>query len=171
MFHNWSTNQSPLRNNRVWGEFWVLYKYTKFGLKNEKNTLQPTINILVPEDHQAFYFFIHNKGQMYIPKRDEAFGSFYFYVTMPMSANATPMQYLGEQSYRIERTHYKTLRTENQRCDDRVDATNTFTCITKYLEQTVGCSIGMYGTDSTILRSSAQLPHIWTYFNIRGIEK
>ena len=133
--------------------------------------MQPKIHVRVPEDHGSLYFFIHNKGQMYIPKRDEAFGSFYFYITMPMSVNATPMQYLGDQKYRIERTHYKTLKTENQRCDDRVDASNTLSCITKYLEQTVGCSIGMYGTDSTIQRYSEQLLRFLIFFNICGIVK
>ena len=117
--------------------------------------MQPTINLLVPEDHHAFFFFIHNKGQMYIPKQDEAFGSFYFYITM-----ITRPKYHGEQKYRIERTHYKTLRTEKQRCDDRVDVANTTTCITQYIEQTVGCSIGMYGTESTVQRYSVQLLHI-----------
>ena len=81
---------------------------------------------------------------MYFPKRDEAFGSFYFYISMP--------QYHGVQSYRLERTHYKTLRTESQRCDNRIDGANTTTCITHYLEQMVGCSMGMYGTDPGIKR-------------------
>ena len=44
--------------------------------------MQTIIKLPIPEDHETFWFFIHNKGQMYFPKQDEAFGSYYFYKQM-----------------------------------------------------------------------------------------
>ena len=42
------------------------------------NDLQLSIQIALPDDVYHLEFYIHNKGQMYLPKKDGAFGSFYF---------------------------------------------------------------------------------------------
>ena len=113
---------------------------------------QPFIEIFIPEDHWKFLYFVHNKGQMYFPKQDEAFGSFYFDKSYnpPKNQNYT-FRYI--QSFRLVRTHWKTLPTENQRCDERWNSgTDTTNCITNYLEQTVGCSMGLLGTNPKLKR-------------------
>ena len=84
---------------------------------------------------------------MYFPKRDEAFGSFYIYKMM-----AKHEGWMNHQKYRIERTHWKTLNTEKQRCDNENATNNTTKCITRYIEKTIGCSMGMYGTDQDLKR-------------------
>ena len=116
------------------------------------NSRQPVIEIRIPEDHYKFLFFVHNKGQMYFPKQDEAFGSYYFHKSYhpPKNQNYT---YRYQQSFRLERTHWKTLPTENQRCGKPGNSgADTTTCITRYLEQTVGCSMGLLGTDPDLKR-------------------
>ena len=109
--------------------------------------LQPKITIPIPKDHMCFYFFIHNKDQMYIPKQDEAFGSFYFYIALGAPSNKNYYR-----SYLLTRTRWKTLSTPSQRCDDGKSEANTTKCITRYMEQTVGCSMGLHGTDPNLNR-------------------
>ena len=80
---------------------------------------------------------------MYIPKQDEAFGSFCIYRMMTKHEG---------KIYRIERTRWKTLNTEKQRCDNENATNNTTKCITRYIEETIGCSMGMYGRDQDLKR-------------------
>ena len=89
---------------------------------------------------------------MYFPKQDEAFGSFYFYKRMPVGRNRA---YIAK--YRLERTYWKTLRTESHICNEQNSEANTTKCITRYLEQKVGCSIGMQGTDPDMKRCDFML--------------
>ena len=117
----------------------------------EYNFRQPIILLRVPVGNMGFFFFIHNKGQMYFPRFDEAFGSFYFYREISYPPPNYKV-YHHMQSYRLERTHWKTLNTENQRCDEGNSVPNTTKCITRYLEQTVGCSMGLYGSDPGMKR-------------------
>ena len=49
--------------------------------------------------------------------------------------------------YNLERIHWKTLNTESERCDESESEPNTTICITRYIEQSVGCSMGYHGTD------------------------
>ena len=109
--------------------------------------LQPKVTIPIPKDHFCFYFFIHNKDQMYIPKQDDAFGSSYFFKGLGAPSNKSYYR-----SYLVTRTRWKTISTPNQRCDDGNSAANTTTCITRYIEQKVGCSMGLQGTDPNLSR-------------------
>ena len=109
--------------------------------------LQPKITVPIPEDHICFYFFIHNKDQMYIPKQDEAFGSFYFYLALGSPSNKSYYR-----SYLLQRTRWKKLSTPNQRCMEGISAANTTRCITRYLEQKVGCSMDLHGSDPKLKR-------------------
>ena len=100
----------------------------------------------IPDYHYHLQFYVHNKAQMYLPRQDGAFGSFYFFKKLP------PYNVLTYDNYLLERTHVKTLNTQNQRCDEENSGVDTTTCITKYLEQTVGCSMGLHGTDPDLKR-------------------
>ena len=100
-----------------------------------------------PVDLQQFAFFIHNRDQMYLPRQDQLFGSYYFPVGMP-----TDKEVFTIASYELERTHWKTLNTEKDRCDETDSEANTTKCITQFLEQSVGCSMGSYGADPSMER-------------------
>ena len=91
---------------------------------------------------------------MYIPKRDGAFGSSYFKKHIPDHTKRY------SQRYSLERTHMKLLRTKNQECDDKNSEPNTTICITRHLEKTVGCSLGMQGGDPHIERYHLKIHHI-----------
>ena len=52
--------------------------------------------------------------------------------------------------YKITKTHWKALDTPNKRCDDSNSEANTTQCITRYLENTIGCSMGLAGSDKQI---------------------
>ena len=78
--------------------------------------LQPKVTIPIPKDHFCFYFFIHNKDQMYLPKIDQTFGSYYLYLdtSKKLKGNGTCLA----KQYKLERTHWKTLDKERNRCDE-----------------------------------------------------
>ena len=106
---------------------------------------QPKITLPIPEDHNTFFFFIHNKDQMYIPKSDGVFGSYYFYKTIETPGNKS-----YSQDYLLTRSHWKTLNTPRRRCDEGKKAASTTRCIARYLEQKVGCSMGLHGNDAVL---------------------
>ena len=85
---------------------------------------------------------------MYLPKQDEAFGSFYFHKSYNPPRQKYSWRY--DQGYRLERTHWKILDTQDQRCDKGSLRVDTTTCITRYLEKTIGCSMGLHGTNPTL---------------------
>lgn len=84
---------------------------------------------------------------MYVPKQDDAFGGCYFYRGTGVLSNGSYYQ-----SYTLTRTRWKTLNTATQRCDEGKSAANTTKCITRYLERTIGCSLGLHGTDPGVKR-------------------
>ena len=94
---------------------------------------------------------------MYFPKKDGIFGSSYFYKDMP--AHRYGHKRFG-QTYRLDRTHWKIMRTKDQICDEGNSEPNTTMCITRHLENKVGCSIGMLGADPHIERYHLKIHHI-----------
>ena len=130
--------------------FHALYGYNYYPIIN----LQPSFLMPIPADLVGFYFFTHNKGQMYFPRRDGAFGSSFLFREFP----ANNKRY--GQAYKLEQTHLKMLRTENQVCDEGTSEPNTTLCITRHCERTVGCSIGMAGADPNIRRCHEMIFHM-----------
>ena len=140
MFNYGSTNHNSFWNPQIYSESQMLK-----GFVNSLKLIlfQPKLHIPIPKDHERFYFFVHNKNQMYIPKLNNAFGSFYFYKNLRGSnCNST-----CQQSYLLTRTRKKILNHDDQRCDESNGAANTAQCITSYLEERIGCSMGLYGSD------------------------
>ena len=93
---------------------------------------------------------------MFFPRQDNIFGSFYFAKRgltryfENCEFDRGPCAY--RQSYKLERTHWKTLNTKNQRCDDGSSRPNTTSCITQYLDKKIGCSMGLHGADPYMKR-------------------
>ena len=77
---------------------------------------------------------------MYFMKQDKPFGSYYFPLQMPLDKEV-----FWIANYELERTHWKTLNTENERCDETDSEANTTKCITQFLERSAGCSMGSHG--------------------------
>ena len=74
---------------------------------------------------------------MYFPKDDNIFGSDNIFKEI----NSTGSY---DQTLSLTRTRWKTLSYENNRCDQDPDTEASFTqCITHYLEDKVGCSMGL----------------------------
>ena len=64
--------------------------------------------------------------------------------------DAPPNHKVYHQSYKFRKTYWKALDTPEKRCDESSLEANTTQCITRYLEQTVGCSLGLAGSDKQI---------------------
>ena len=98
----------------------------------------------MPDDLKGgFKIYAYNKGQMIIPRRDQVFGS--YNMILPI-----PKRYIGEgyclyKDYELRRTRWITLDERHQRCDYSKTAAKTTECVTQYLEQEIGCSMGLLG--------------------------
>ena len=96
--------------------------------------------VKTPPENEGYRYYLHNKDQMYFPKVDEIFGSKVFY--SPMAE--------GSPTYKIKRIRWKALDTPGKRCTSQDTEANTTKCITAYMENTIGCSMGLAGSDRQI---------------------
>ena len=83
---------------------------------------------------------------MYFPKDDTIFGSNVIYKNDFTNYEGDYYQALG-----ITRTRWKSLKTDNNNCDDdqEIEA-NATKCITHYMEDKIGCSVGLSGNNPEI---------------------
>ena len=95
---------------------------------------------------------------MYLPHYERAFGSDFLKVSLPSNEERKKdREYMYSQSYWLRRTHWKALDNEQQRCDQNDAAGNTTKCITEYLEQKIGCSLGLLGSTAMVPRFNHHL--------------
>ena len=120
----------------------------QWRLKNHFS-LQVEIAVPIPWNwDNEFNLFVHNKGQMYFPKNDEIFGSHHMSITV----NKVNKGYY-DQHFTLTRIRWKTLDSEFKRCDeDTTLEANTTECITHHLEDKIGCSMGLSGSDQKLQR-------------------
>ena len=95
----------------------------------------------------SFLIFLHDKGHMYMPRVDRIFGSEYIVIHKSTWENETAYY----QYHEFGRTHWKSLDTQDKRCDveNRYNATK---CITLFLENSIGCSMGMAESNRDVKR-------------------
>ena len=115
--------------------------------KDVKLICQVEIVVKLPADVR-FKLFVHNKHQMYFPKDDEIFGSYYNYFDYgPLKKG------FYQQTFTVSRTRWKTIDISNKRCDaDTHFEPNTTECITHYLEEKIGCSMGLKSSNKNVDR-------------------
>ena len=102
--------------------------------------------------------FLYNKGQIYLPNYEKAFGSEFLKLKLPhYSQRKKSTLYRYSQDYLLKRMHLKALDKEQQRCDQDDSAGNTTKCITEYLEQKIGCSMDLQDSSSVV-------PRFYPYF-------
>ena len=100
--------------------------------------------------------FMHNKDQMYIPKIDKIFGSEF----LSLQVDSARMKKAKEQGtayhistvYNMAKTHWKALDTPLKRCRSETKEANTTTCIVQFLENKIGCSLGLAKSNSKVKR-------------------
>lgn len=110
---------------------------------------------------------------MYLPQYEKSFGSEFLTITVPnhgYNIQDTNLSFSYGQDYLLKRTHWKALDNEQQRCDQEDNAKSTTKCITEYLEEVAGCSMGLQGSNPTIARFF-RMPHmeLWNKTNTKVI--
>ena len=105
----------------------------------------------------GFKIFIHNKGQMHFPKVDKIFGSEYISIDMTEKFRQAKkeerfQQVAFRQTYELSRMRWKTLDTPEKRCDDKNMSPNTTECITHFVENSIGCSMGMARGSTSVMK-------------------
>ena len=83
---------------------------------------------------------------MYFPKVDGIYGSDLIYLAF---ADIKRGGCFG-QAHKIEKTHWDELDTPSKRCDPSSSGAKTTECLTRYLEGTLGCSMGLAESDAQI---------------------
>ena len=98
---------------------------------------------------KSFRVYVHNKGQMLFPRRDNIFGSHSYALDWdPEEVTIKNQKFISfRQHFELERTRSKTIDTPKRRCDAENKAKTT-ECIAKFLEDSIGCSMGLAGSRS-----------------------
>ena len=112
------------------------------------------IDFNITVDDFTLYLFLHNKDQIYLPKINGVFGSDFTYVKVDKARmkemNTTECHIYT--FYQLTQTQWKAFDTPKKRCISDKRAANTTQCITRYLEDRVGCSMGLARNDPEIQR-------------------
>ena len=98
---------------------------------------------------KRYKIFVHNKGQMLFPRHDYIFGSHSIHLDWdPEEITIKPYKRVSfRQHYELGRIHSISIDTADARCDSDNKA-NTTECISTYLEDSIGCSMGLAGGKS-----------------------
>ena len=96
------------------------------------------------------YVFLHNEDQMYIPKINKVFGSEFIYLKVD-STMMKDHNYVYT-FYKMSQTQWKALDTSQKRCKSDGREANTTQCLTKFLEQRIGCSMGLARSNPKVAR-------------------
>ena len=103
-------------------------------------------------NQSLFMILVHNKGQMHFPKPDNIFGSDYIVLDIAEIIRKEKLNETGlYQYFELERTFWKSLDIPEKRCDLENTALTT-KCITSFLEQNIGCSMGLAESDTDVER-------------------
>ena len=85
---------------------------------------------------------------MYIQNPTKLYGSEYFRISLPSGEHTNGNGYY--QQFRLSQIHWKAVDQKSQRCEDRqsyLKRNKTVAeCINNYLEQEIGCSMGLQGS-------------------------
>ena len=88
---------------------------------------------------------------MYLPRPDKIFGSDYNLLRLSELPQEMENNTEYHQYFEVERAHWESLDSEGKRCDveNRNHATK---CVTRFLETSIGCSMGIAESDNELKR-------------------
>ena len=102
--------------------------------------------------------FLSNKGQMYFPNPTTIYGSEFFYLKPPpelatiIHKTNYQLYHYYSQNFRLSQTEWKAVDQETSRCEEKhiysEKTKSVAECIVGYLEQEIGCSMGLHGSQS-----------------------
>ena len=97
----------------------------------------------------SFRVYAYNPNQMFLPNDDRVFGSYFLKIIPPSDVRKNYYQ-----EYDISRTHWKSVDRPEFRCNSHNEKENTTKCLTEYLENKIGCSMGLQESRSGSKKSS-----------------
>ena len=98
----------------------------------------------------SFHVYLHNRNQVIAKKVDDIFGQ----KDIPMNVgdqlkNSLQFRHF-RKDFKIKRTHWKALDRPEKKCSEGTTEANITKCIAHFIEQTIGCSIGVLGSNPQI---------------------
>ena len=112
---------------------------------------QTYANLHLSYNHSKFVIFLHDKGHLFLPRPDRIFGSEYYLLQMSELAKEMDNSTEYHQYFEMERSYWKSLDSEEKRCDVE-NRNNATKCVTHFLENSVGCSMGISESDNELER-------------------
>ena len=107
---------------------------------------------------------------MYLPNQDKIFGSSYLKIESPAKFDDEKKSYQNYyQEYAISRTHWMHLDNAEFRCNSDRSKANTTECITNYLENQIGCSMGLQRTNFGLKKLISQYKNIKLCNKVRAL--
>ena len=88
---------------------------------------------------------------MYLPRADRFFGSDYNFMPLSELERERGSGMVLQQMYEVDRVHWKSLDSKERRCDTE-NKNHVTKCITKFLENLIGCSMGMLESNKEVDR-------------------
>ena len=98
----------------------------------------------------VYWILLSNKNQLFHNTK-QLFGSADFMLDMSGIMGTTKANHFI-QGWKIRRARWKLLDTPSKRCDMSNTEANTTRCLTQYMEETVGCSMGLARSDPALER-------------------
>ena len=95
--------------------------------------------------------FLHDKGHQFIQRADRVFGSEYIIFQNPEFQKEIKNGTDYIQVYEVQRTYWEALDSKERRCDEENKHYPT-ECVTNFLEDSIGCSMGMAESDDKLER-------------------
>ena len=116
-----------------------------------------TLDLHLSSNYTDYMIFVHDKGHMYLQRPDKIYGSDYILFQKQLFKkegikNATDYM----QVYEIQRTYWEALDSREKRCDED-NKNHTTECITQFLANLIGCSLGMAESGNQLDRYAVQL--------------
>ena len=88
---------------------------------------------------------------MYLQRPDKIFGSNYIMFRKQQFDKGIKNRTDYIQVYEIQRTYWEALDSKEKRCDEG-NKNRTTECITQFLENLIGCSLGMAESENQLER-------------------
>ena len=88
---------------------------------------------------------------MYLPRADRSFGSDYIFLQLSNLNKERKNGTILTQMYELDRAHWKSLDSEERRCDTE-NKNYVAKCVIHFLENLIGCSMGMTDSDNGLGR-------------------
>ena len=102
------------------------------------------------QKYDSFHLYLHNKNQVIAKKVDDIFGQKDILIHVGDQLRKSLKFGYYRKEYKIKRTHWKAIDRPEKKCTEQTTEVDTTKCIARHIELTIGCSMGLSGSNPQI---------------------